>query len=62
MSKAYVETEIGQVKMATAALIGSVIKALSETDPSFRERFNANLTDWYKTTRVAVFNARMRLN
>lgn len=51
MSKEYAETEIGQVKLATAALIGSLVKTLTESDPSFRDRFKARVDEWYYTTR-----------
>lgn len=35
----YLKSDIGQVKLATAALIASIVQTLNESDPTFRARF-----------------------
>ena len=47
----YLKSNIGQVKLATAVLIASVVQTLNESDPTFRKRFEEHLAEWGVGTR-----------
>jgi hypothetical protein len=47
----YLKSNIGQVKLATAVLIASVVQTLNESDPTFRKRFEEHLAEWYAAMR-----------
>ncbi|MGD0532531.1 MAG: hypothetical protein ABSA62_09715 [Methyloceanibacter sp.] len=47
------EPDLGQIKMATAALVACIVQTLDESDPTFRDRFEHRVDEWY-FTRYAI--------
>jgi hypothetical protein len=45
------EPDLGQIKMATAALVTCIVQTLDESDPTFRDRFEHRVDEWYYAIR-----------
>jgi hypothetical protein len=45
------EPDLGQIKMATAALVACIVQTLDESDPTFRDRFEHRVDEWYYAIR-----------
>ncbi len=51
MTTDHLESDLGQVKLAISAITAAFVKTLNKSDPTFQEKFERHLEEWYLAIR-----------